>query len=166
MALLSIATYFVGSWFAPLLGRMMDKLGTRKMLWLESGYILVSFTLMGVLAGMLSAGALATDGWQCWLVYAAYVLCILFEQFNMVHSFMMRAIALDPEEVTETLSVGLSVDHIMAISVSPIMGIIWARLGVSASGSEMSAPARYATAERYRVLSRSSSPSSSTSIRQ
>lgn len=49
----------------------------------------------------------------------------------MVHSFMMRAIALDPEEVTETLSVGLSVDHIMAISVSPIMGIIWARLGVS-----------------------------------
>ena len=110
---------------------MMDKLGTRKMLWLESGYILVSFTLMGVLAGMLSAGALATDGWQCWLVYAAYVLCILFEQFNMVHSFMMRAIALDPEEVTETLSVGLSVDHIMAISVSPIMGIIWARLGVS-----------------------------------
>ncbi len=32
-----IATYFVGSWFAPLLGRMMDKLGTRKMLWLESG---------------------------------------------------------------------------------------------------------------------------------
>ena len=130
VALLSIATYFVGSWFAPLLGRMMDKLGTRKMLWLESGYILVSFTLMGVLAGMLSAGALATDGWQCWLVYAAYVLCILFEQFNMVHSFMMRAIALDPEEVTETLSVGLSVDHIMAISVSPIMGIIWARLRV------------------------------------
>ena len=30
VALLSIATYFVGSWFAPLLGRMMDKLGTRR----------------------------------------------------------------------------------------------------------------------------------------
>ena len=131
VALLSIATYFVGSWFAPLLGRMLDKLGTRKMLWLESGYILASFTLMGVLAGMLSSGALAADGWQCWLVYAAYVLCILFEQFNMVHSFLMRSIALDPEEVTETLSVGLSVDHIMAISVSPVMGIIWAKFGVS-----------------------------------
>ena len=38
---------------------------------------------------MLSAGALATDGWQCWLVYAAYVLCILFEQFNMVHSLSL-----------------------------------------------------------------------------
>lgn len=44
--------------------------------------------------------------------------------------------------------------------------VVLGRLGVSASGSEMSAPARYATAERYRVLSRSSSPSSSTSIRQ
>ena len=49
----------------------------------------------------------------------------------MVHSFLMRSIALDPEEVTETLSVGLSVDHIMAISVSPVMGIIWAKFGVS-----------------------------------
>ena len=48
----------------------------------------------------------------------------------MVHAFMMRSIALDRSEVTRTLSVGLSVDHIMAIIASPIMGIIWERFGV------------------------------------
>ena len=44
----------------------------------------------------------------------------------------MRSIALDPEEVTETLSVGLSVDHIMAISVSPVMGITSATVPTAA----------------------------------
>lgn len=48
----------------------------------------------------------------------------------MVHSFMMRSIALDQSEVTRTLSVGLGVDHIMAIIASPMMGIIWERFGV------------------------------------
>ena len=64
------------------------------------------------------------------MVFGAYVLCVLFEQFNMVHSYMMRSIALDPSEITRTLSVGLSVDHIMAIVASPVMGLIWEAWGV------------------------------------
>ena len=48
----------------------------------------------------------------------------------MVHSYMMRAIALDSGEVTRTLSVGLSVDHVMAIIASPVMGLIWNTWGV------------------------------------
>ena len=51
-------------------------------------------------------------------------------QFNMVHSYMMRSIALDPSEVTRTLSVGLSVDHVMAILASPLLGRIWDAWGV------------------------------------
>ena len=42
----------------------------------------------------------------------------------------MRSIALDPSEITRTLSVGLSVDHIMAIVASPVMGLIWEAWGV------------------------------------
>ena len=47
----------------------------------------------------------------------------------MVHSYMMRAIAQDPSEVTRTLSVGLSVDHVMAIAASPVMGLAWSAWG-------------------------------------
>ena len=43
---------------------------------------------------------------------------------------MMRSIAVSPEEVTQTLSVGVSVDHVMAIVASPIMGLIWEAWGV------------------------------------
>ena len=130
VALLTIVVHFVGTWFAPLIGRLLDRMGVRRMLWLEAGYIVLSFTAMGLLAGQLAGGAFSSGGWQTWLVFAAYILCVLFEQFNMVHSFMMRSMALDPGEVTQTLSVGLSVDHVMAIVASPIMGLIWEGWGV------------------------------------
>lgn len=130
VALLTIATHMAGTWVAPWIGRMLDKIGMKKMLWMEAGYILLSFGIMGTLAGMLSSGQFSTGGWQTWMVFAAYILCVLFEQFNLVHSFMMRSIAVSTEEVTQTLSVGVSVDHVMAIVASPIMGLIWEAWGV------------------------------------
>lgn len=128
VALLTIVVHLAGVWAAPVIGRLLDRLGVRKMLWAEAGYIAVSFSVMGLLAGMLAGGSFG--GPLTWLVYGAYVLCVLFEQFNMVHSYMMRAIALDPSEVTRTLSVGLSVDHVMAIIASPVMGLVWKAWGV------------------------------------
>ncbi len=130
VALLTIVVHLAGTWAAPIIGKMLDKLGVRKMLWAEAVYIAVSFSVMGLLAGMLAGGSFRLGDVLTWLVFGAYVLCVLFEQFNMVHSYMMRAIALDPSEVTRTLSVGLSVDHIMAIIASPIMGMIWHAWGV------------------------------------
>ena len=130
LALLTIVVHLVGSWMAPQIGKLLDRLGVKKTLWAEAVYILITFTLMGLVAGMLADGTLTSGSWQSWVVFAAYVVCMLFDQFGMVHSFMMRSIALEPSEVTRTLSVGLGVDHVMAIVASPIMGMIWEGLGV------------------------------------
>lgn len=129
VALLTIVTYLAGTWAAPWIGRLLDRLGVKKMLWIEAGYIAVSFCLMGALAGMLQGGADLHSA-LTWLVFGAYVLCVLFEQFNMVHAFMMRAVAERKEEITQTLSVGLSIDHIMAVIAAPIMGLLWKGWGV------------------------------------
>lgn len=130
VALLTIAVHLAGVWAAPVIGRLLDRLGVRAMLWVEAAYIALSFSAMGLLAGMLAGESFGLRDPITWLVFGAYVLCILFEQFNMVHAYMMRSIALDPSEVTRTLSVGLSVDHVMAIIASPVMGLIWNAWGV------------------------------------
>ena len=130
VALLTIAVDLAGVWAAPVIGKLLDRLGVRAMLWAEAGYIVLSFSAMGLLAGMLAGESFGLRDPITWLVFGAYVLCILFEQFNMVHAYMMRSIALDPSEVTRTLSVGLSVDHVMAIIASPVMGLIWSAWGV------------------------------------
>ena len=51
------------------------------------------------------------------------------QQFNMAHSFLMRKIALDPSEVTQCLSVGLSFDHVLAVAASYLFGLVWAAWG-------------------------------------
>ena len=65
-------------------------------------------------------------------MYAAfivYMLCNVFDQFSTIHAYLMRSIARDASEITATLSVGLSVDHVIAIVVSAIFGIVWAEIG-------------------------------------
>lgn len=127
LALLAIATHFIGTAFGPWIGRMLDRLGVRRMLLIEAGYIAVTAGMLGVAAQLLADGA-AGNGLIVF-TFVAYVLCNLLEPFNMVHSYLMRYLALDPSEVTESLSAGLAVDHIVAIVISPVFGFIWLNWG-------------------------------------
>ena len=54
VALLTIAVDLAGVWAAPVIGKLLDRLGVRAMLWAEAGYIVLSFSAMGLLAGMLA----------------------------------------------------------------------------------------------------------------
>lgn len=128
-ALLTIAVHMIGIVVAPLVGRLLDRLGVKKMLLVEAGYMVAAFCIMGTLAGQLASGSFQAGGFRVVLVYAGYVLCMLFDHFGMVHSMIVRNIAKDPSEVTKTLSVGLGVDHVMAIIASPLLGIVWDKAG-------------------------------------
>ena len=44
VALLTIVTHFAGTLAAPVIGRMLDKLGVKKMLWIEAAYIAATFS--------------------------------------------------------------------------------------------------------------------------
>lgn len=127
LALLAIATHFIGTAFGPWIGRMLDKWGVRRMLLVEAGYIAVTAGMLGAAAQLLYVGYSGT--WLIILTFVAYVLCNLLDPFNMVHSYLMRYLALDPSEVTESLSAGLAVDHIVAIIISPVFGFVWLNWG-------------------------------------
>jgi len=130
LALLAIATHFIGTAFGPWLGKKLDQWGIGKMLMVEGIYIAGSAVVMGVGAQMLADGR--TGGLLTAAVFVGYVLCNLVGHFNMVHSYLMRYLARDPEEVTESLSAGLAVDHVVAIVISPIFGWIWLNWGPGA----------------------------------
>lgn len=129
VALLAIVTSFLGTFFSRHLGRMLDKKGLKFTMIFEGLYLLIVSAALGIAAGALERGLLGKDGWMTFIVYAIYILAYLLEQFNMVHAYMMRRLAIDPSEVTESLSVGLSLDHVLAITVSSVFGVIWARFG-------------------------------------
>ena len=129
VALLGIVTSFIGAFFSKYLGKMLDEKGLKYTMIFEGGYLLVVIAALGAAAGALERGGLGSHGIWVFLVYCLYILAFLLEQFNMVHAFMMRKLAIDPSEVTASLSVGLSLDHILAITVSAVLGVIWEKFG-------------------------------------
>ncbi len=125
VALLTIVASFAAMFVAPWLGKMLDLFGVRKALLLEGGYMIVIFTLFGALVGHADL----TNGMFAGLSFLLIILSMLIEQFNIVHSFLVRRLAEDPAEITATLSTGLSLDHVVAITASAALGVIWTTFG-------------------------------------
>jgi len=50
-------------------------------------------------------------------------------QFGMVNSIYLRSIAWDHEEVTSTLSMGISLDHVVSILAAIAGGYVWTKWG-------------------------------------
>jgi predicted MFS family arabinose efflux permease len=50
-------------------------------------------------------------------------------QMSMIKTIYLRSIAVEESEITSTLSLGMSMDHIVSIICAFIGGIIWTSLG-------------------------------------
>ena len=117
VALLGIAAYFCGGWVAPLIGKFLDRYGVQKGLVLESTsvagvFLFAAWAASGIVNGSLRAGA----AWPPRL--PSYILIFLTDHFNSVHVMLMRELSRSPADVMENLSFGLSVDHVLAVTVS------------------------------------------------
>ena len=129
IAVLTILTSFLGAFFSKYLGKLLDEKGLRFTLVFEGLYMILISAALGVAAGALQQGVFGADSIFIIAVYILYILSYMFEQFNMVHAYMMKRIAIDPSEVTESLSVGLAIDHVIAIIISSVLGIVWEKFG-------------------------------------
>lgn len=130
VALLAICCHFIGTYISPLIGKALDKYGYNFMLKIESLYIVFSFCGMGILAKLINNDIITSSKLGIILVFVFYILCYSFDRWGIVHSYYMKKIAVTESDVTKTLSAGISIDHVMAIIASPIMGLIWDKFGV------------------------------------
>ena len=124
VALLGIAAHFCGSWFAPIIGRFLDRRGVRQGLLLESVsvaavFLYAAWAVHGVTSGALSGYAAMAAA------FLAYILIFMTDHFNAVHTMLMRSLSESPADVMENLSFGLSIDHILAVTVSGLLGAVW-----------------------------------------
>ena len=124
VALLGIAAHFCGSWFAPIIGRFLDRWGVRQGLLLESVsvaavFLYAAWAVHGVTSGVLCGYAAMAAA------FLAYILIFMTDHFNAVHTMLMRSLSESPADVMENLSFGLSIDHILAVTVSGLLGAVW-----------------------------------------
>lgn len=125
LALLGMAAHLIGSRLSPVIGRMLDRLGVSRSLAVEGGYFAGAFLFAAFAAWGAASGRFGDGPLEAVLVFLAYILVMLTDHFNTVHTVMMKQLSLRPEDVMGNLSLGLSVDHVLAVTVSGGFGVIW-----------------------------------------
>ena len=128
-ALLTIVVTFISIFFLSKLGKWMDRFGIKKMMYLDALTFIVIYIIYGFVVWGIVEGVLPDHGWSILLIYVLFISDRLSMQIGMVNSIYLRSISVDPEEVTSTLSMGISLDHFVSIIAALAGGLIWANLG-------------------------------------
>jgi MFS family permease len=123
--LLGICAVF-GTIFSPFVGRLIDKLGYK--------FIMVTDTLLlvGVCILYGFAHRIFPQNIAFWVVCINYVLDSIISMASMASNVYVQSIASSQEEVTATLSTGVSVNHVISILIALLGGYIWDTVGIEA----------------------------------
>jgi predicted MFS family arabinose efflux permease len=123
IAKLMIAASVLGIVFKPALGWMIDNLGERFVLMADS------VLLVGVCLGYGLARTYLPAPYALYLVYGCYVLDMMLFAMEMARSTYMDKIALSREDVGPTLTLGISINHAVSMSIPALGGVVWQLYG-------------------------------------
>ncbi len=107
----------------PLLGDVIDWLGERLVL-VADEVLLVAICLVYAFADHLFA-----PGAVVWALYTAYVLDQTLFALRVARTTYLKKIAVDPADITPTMSLGITIDHAVAMTLPVFSGWLWVRVG-------------------------------------
>jgi MFS family permease len=129
LAILGIIGSFIGIFFIPAIGRWLDRYGIKKLLYADALSFIGVYIAYGILAAGFSTGFLATAGIPVMLIFGLVILDRMSMQMGMIRIIYLRSIAVKESDITPTLSLGISMDHIVSIICAFLGGVVWSKLG-------------------------------------
>jgi predicted MFS family arabinose efflux permease len=113
----------VGIAFNPMLGRAVDKLGERFI------FICEATLLVFVCLGYAFSRAFFSDDTAFIIASVCFIIDQLLMSVNMARATYVKKIAVRPEDVTQTLTMGVTIDHFFTIAIALISGLVWTKFG-------------------------------------
>lgn len=129
IALLGIAGAFAGIFFMPAVGRWLDRFGVKKMMYVNALAFIFVYISYGVLSGIIADSKAGSAAFLVVLLCILFVIDRMTMQMSMVRVVYLNKIALNRQEVTRTLSMGISMDHVVSILFAYLGGLIWVSWG-------------------------------------
>jgi predicted MFS family arabinose efflux permease len=123
LALLLAIGGVVGIFFKPMLGKAIDKLGERFILTAEA------VILVFVCIGYGFAREVFAETAAMFIAFVCYIIDQMLMSVSMARATYLQKIAVVPEDVAQTLTMGVTIDHFFSISVAIIGGFIWIKWG-------------------------------------
>jgi MFS family permease len=124
VSLLLAVTAGFGILFSPLIGRIIDRLGYK--------FVMVTDTLILIVVCLLYGFAhrIFPPGIAFIVVCVNYVLDSIISLASMASNIYVQRIASNQDEITATLSTGISVNHVISIFIALMGGWIWKVTGI------------------------------------
>jgi len=123
IALLYFISAVLGVVMRPLLGDVIDWLGERAVLSADE------ILLMLICLSYAFASDLLAAPYDLWLLYGAYVLDLVLFALRVARTTYLKKIALDPADITPSITLGITIDHAVAMSLPILSGYIWETWG-------------------------------------
>ncbi|MBR2357972.1 MAG: MFS transporter [Lentisphaeria bacterium] len=124
MAFLLGVCAFINIFAAPAIGRLTDKWGCRNIM------IYDTVVLFFVCLAYGFAGRIWAMQTAFYVVCLNFVLDAIISTTSMAANIYVKSLADDSDELTSTLSTGISINHLIAIITAPLGGWIWVTFGV------------------------------------
>ncbi|MBI3985918.1 MAG: MFS transporter [Lentisphaerae bacterium] len=118
-AQLYIVASLLGIALQPMLGKAIDRFGERRVLMLDA----VGVAL--VCAGYGTAHLLGQPRLALWILYACMVGDQLLFGTGMARDTYLSKIVLKPEHLNPTLSLGVTINHAVSMSIPAVGGLMW-----------------------------------------
>jgi predicted MFS family arabinose efflux permease len=129
ISILIVIGSLIGIFFMPVVGLWIDGFGIRRVMTMEALAFIVVYTAYGFLSRWVNTNVVVLTGLGLMLVYLLNIVDRMSAQFSMVRSIYMRSIAVVPEDITPSLTLGMAIDHVVAIVGSYLCGLVWFRWG-------------------------------------
>jgi predicted MFS family arabinose efflux permease len=124
MAVLLAVCAIINIFAAPAIGKLTDRLGYRNiMIW--DTIILCFVCLLYGFAGDIFPRSIAY-----WVVYINYIFDAIISTTALATNIYIRGIAETHDELSSTMSTGISINHFISILAGPVGGWIWAKYGI------------------------------------
>ncbi|MGE5583276.1 MAG: MFS transporter [Bacillota bacterium] len=122
-AALLITASLIGVFFKPWLGRMIDRVGERKILMAEA------LSLIFICLGYGFAGHLGIGDYAIYLLFFCFVCDQLLFAASMARTTYLHKRLVVESDLTPTLSMGVSLDHLVSMTVPVLGGLLWEAYG-------------------------------------
>lgn len=113
----------IGIFVKPALGRAIDKLGERFVLTSEAVILVFVCLCYGFSKDVFSQTI------AMYIAFACYITDQLLMAAGMARATYLQKIAVRPEDVSQTLTMGVSIDHIFSIGIAVFGGFVWLKWG-------------------------------------
>lgn len=123
MALLMGVCALVNIFCAPLIGRLTDRIGYRNIMIYDTVVLFFVCCVYGYADRIFDHSA------ACWAVCVNFVLDAVISTTSMATSIYVRDISDNNEEVTSSLTTGISINHLISILAALAGGWVWNRYG-------------------------------------